>query len=693
MGLSYEDWNSILLNRFFNTDMAGREVIIFADPETIDSIGSEYGEGYETFCNTVKHAPHGAENDGICRKALASARGWRERGLAYPPYFAYLVLFVSAATIEGDFDGKAYYPRLRQVLDEEPIIGTYPSFEKMDGLWQDLETWSVVDQREISGRFTKRVRGGWAHVGIPLAQVIISESERNLLHQFFFEEGFDPADPPSEVVLERKLKNWGRTYLSHRTIALLNSTDAALQGLRSAVTELVAADLREWDSTYILPTGADEPRGGGDQGEIIAWGHICLKVDHFEGEVIPSLRVKAKQQFPDGGLSFNYNGEILGCLSSGIEGWSTKVLKGEGSDRKTFDPSQFDWLTGITLTDNIEAWTVHVKGQKVRVFLQGQGGAEGLSDWVELQRVSLGSRYLICSHTSVSEEVSSWGTVGNLSFRQLSLTGLPPDWVLFEVNGIQTSFPGCDALVLPQTTKFHIEGGVHVGRTNQYLAIAPPNIILDSGLDGGDLFVNNQPLAGKESEVGVFSLPSNLPAETRLTIELRRADGSLVQKRDIFLIAPEIPTLPDKLIMKDKFGKIIGQSMVEGEPMGIIGVKPVGLHIPPISAEHLPTYLSHRIFFIGRVVGQIVEWPDQGLPKTWQPVWAVAKEGRRWQVYFCGSESAADMTPLRETTPIPPKDRKRWKRQLYNKRDEISPPKFRQHQILWGQYRRFAKGV
>lgn len=85
MALSYAQWNAILLKYYFNEDMAGKEVIIFADRDTLDHIGSTNREGYEEFVRTLRDSPQLTKRMGICQKALSVAKDWRQTGSEYPP--------------------------------------------------------------------------------------------------------------------------------------------------------------------------------------------------------------------------------------------------------------------------------------------------------------------------------------------------------------------------------------------------------------------------------------------------------------------------------------------------------------------------------------------------------------------------------------------------------------------------------
>src|SRR5438132_12245691 len=110
--------------------MAGKPVHLCVDRDAIVQAGRRFSGDVEGFLSTVKEGPPWATHRGLCQRALQTLEGWRDRDLRYPPYIAYLTLFVLAAGVEGEFAPHAYYPRLRSLLGEGPG-GVLPSFDRM----------------------------------------------------------------------------------------------------------------------------------------------------------------------------------------------------------------------------------------------------------------------------------------------------------------------------------------------------------------------------------------------------------------------------------------------------------------------------------------------------------------------------------------------------------------------------------
>ena len=109
--MTYLEWNDRLAEYFFPPAKAGRKVHLFATHELIERLGQASADGFENFVEAVKAGPSWARRSGHCQRALEATDGWRARGLPFPPYIAYLALFVIAAGLEDDSPPHAYYPR------------------------------------------------------------------------------------------------------------------------------------------------------------------------------------------------------------------------------------------------------------------------------------------------------------------------------------------------------------------------------------------------------------------------------------------------------------------------------------------------------------------------------------------------------------------------------------------------------
>jgi len=179
-------------------------MFLYVTPDVLREIGGSEA-AVDDFVTAVKSGPPGTTRQGLCQRALQTFEQWRNRGGLFPPYVGYLAVFVLAAGIEGDFAPHAYYPRLRQLLGEQPAIGQYPSFQRMLTLWDDLERWANEDQKGKLGTFRADIAGNWMYVGLPIAQTILTQHEREGLHCIFADVGLDQE-------ARRQMRNWRKHY-------------------------------------------------------------------------------------------------------------------------------------------------------------------------------------------------------------------------------------------------------------------------------------------------------------------------------------------------------------------------------------------------------------------------------------------------------------------------------------------------
>ena len=183
-------WNNSLCTHFFNSENADSRIRLFVTKDLIQEIGRNRGSSFDDFILKVKNGPPWItrHRQAICAQALQAYDGWRNRPeISVPPYLAYLALFVLAVDYGDNFSQNAYYPRLRSLIGDEPFFSrsSFPSFEKMLTLWDDLESWATVEKQGQFGEFRSDFMGEHIHVGVPYSQVVLSEPERSFLPDLF----------------------------------------------------------------------------------------------------------------------------------------------------------------------------------------------------------------------------------------------------------------------------------------------------------------------------------------------------------------------------------------------------------------------------------------------------------------------------------------------------------------------------
>ena len=681
--LTYLEWNDALGRHFFSEEKVEKEVLLFANEPLIQELGQPCDAGMPEFVSAVKAGPSWTKRTGLCEKALEALDGWRERELAYPPYIAYLALFVIAAGREGNFAPHAYYPRLRDLLGEPGERGAPRSFDGMIRLWEDLEKWSREDQQERLGRFVARIRGGWWKVGLPLSQTLISEKERKRLPLLLSERGLDPSDLPSPEVILRLLQEAGGAFLQRRTLRLLASEEEGDITLRNALAEVVIEELEDWDGTV---TGRDD--GGADSGiwQTRTTLRLCLKHDRVAQRVTCHVRIKAGAPYPEDGCTFvRNNGESWMCTER-FNGWSN-VLRDDGtSPPRSLSGATLDWIRGEQVTDAENRWTATLRPASIRVFTPGM--PEGLPDWIERQRLERSTPFLITASGTGVRRVREWGTKYCSGFREHRISGLPDRWVLFSGENARESCQGEDILTVSQSIRLLLRGGIKMGRGNTYLKAVPPDVILANAQGTERITLDGEELKKNKVE-GVWRIPDDAPVDKALHIEAHTQEQ--VHRRVLRLEEPYLPLRHEyNPFRRDALGRACSDSPLSVR--GAVVAYPPGER-PPAYQKELPLHLSKQLTLLGERPGEIAIWRRENFPE-WHPVWAIIKWGRkRAQAVFCGTDEQA----TRAYAPPRQLENKAlvraWKQAVWYRRNRVKPPVLCVLMDRWREYVEVARNV
>ena len=679
MPLSYLQWNDLLASHFFTEEKAGKEVLLYVNEPLIEELGGPFGAGLAEFVEAVKAGPPWTTRSGICQRALQALEGWRDRDLSYPPYIAYLGLYVLAGGIEGDYAPHAYYPRLQDLLGHPRDTRAPSSFGRMLDLWDDLEQWSREDHHENLGRFVARFRGQWWRIGLPLSQTLISEDERKRLPLLLRERKLDPLDLPSQEVILRLLREDGRTLLHRRTLQLLDAQDHDGKVLRDALSEVVLEELEAWDGTV-------EDSAGSLRRRKTTALRLCLQHDALAQHVTCHVRIRTLANFPEDGCTFVRSGDDCHWTCEDLlSGWSKKLY--DPLTSRELDGATLDWTNGERLEDEENGWLATLRPATTRLFMPGE--YDGLPDYVERQRLERNTRFLIATRSADIAEVSQWGESYCGNFKHHTTHGLPNGWTLFQGQDALRSCPGVDVLTISTTVRLLLRGGIKTGRGNLYLKGAPPYIVLENARGDERVTLDSEQLERDQQHSQVWRIPDDAPEGVPLRIEVHTDQQIL--RRVIRIESPHLPLRQGyTCFRRDSAGTPTSDALPYANG-AIVQYEPGSG--PPPYPQDLPLHLSARITLIGATPGEIAVWPDDELP-DWVPVWALVKDSRRQlRAVFCGSPEQARL-PYKETRPKPERALVRhWKTALWHARKRTSPPPLRELRKRWQEYVQAAKNV
>lgn len=690
--MNYQEWNIAIARDFFNVGKGGKEVLLFVNEEKIEAIGSVENATVADFVGAMKTEAESTKGQ-ICKRALQLYESWRKSGCEYPPYIAYLALFVLASTTEGDFDPKAYYPRFWKLINE-PGEGTPAWFYETANLWDDLEKWSVEDKKEELGRFRSRIRGKWSHVGRPLSQTLLSEEERKALPGVFFDCGFDPTNIPSEETIKSGLIRQGSKRLRHRTITLLKSQEEDNQEFINALLDLVINELAEWGKYEPTSLVANTPPVSVQliekEKKIPApslFFRTCIELDDPKQHAAISLRLKTSRPFPDNGLEFKVDDKTITCFGTIPIGWSTKLTEIPGET--IFDPSRLNWLQDWRFMDAENGWSVIYKKSNIRVFLPGD--EEGIPEFIESEKLSRDCEFRIICLDSIATSIREWGQKSCKSFSELTYTGVPGGWTLFKGMGATEPCSGVDVLGLSNLVRIQLDGGIGIGHGNLYLRFAPPKIKIEGGLGNEKLLLNGIEIEKPSTNI-CWALPKDTSIGRPLNIQISRDGVLLPESRVIQLVEPSINRDTVYAVPKrDCRGNAVRGEAVLNYITGAYVESPK--HEVFKSLRVLPTSLSKRLIFIGQIAGQVSRGSLESMPALWNPVWIMYKTSRKeWSAHFCRQNVLDNLKPIlgKEYSV---KSRRAWKEALWIMRKRTRPPELEALANLWREYSEAAKNI
>lgn len=677
--MNYLQWNDAIGRHFFNSDRSGRRVFLFITEDLLNEIGSAAGADKSDFLRVVKKGPpwNTRQGHGICQHALQAYEEWRDRKLEYPPYLCYLALFVWAGSIDVGFAKHAYYPSLRSLIGEEPEIGMYPSFNLMYKLWNDLAVWSNADHHGDLGIFDADIVGEWMHVGLPRAQTLLTDHERENLPRLFADSGLDPRSRPSEKELGYLLTHDRGNYLRPRTKRLIQSVEGGESAARAALFDVFFEELEHWDcESPVDPDATEQTRTS------FAALRIGMSIDLTAKKVQCWLRCRSSRPYPEQRLRLvpeNTN-EVLLC-GEDWQGWSTPLERAPPATG-IFDSTLIDWGDGYLAEDHDQGWKASLLGRSIRILVSSaEFGFDGL---LEENQIPQSRGFHVLVHSNHSADVQKWGNAYCHDFLKLNVSGLPQGWQLFSIGQatsdaiIKNTFP---FLEFPSVLRVSLHGGLRFQR-NQYFDFGLPTIELSGLLEGVSVFCNDFALM-KQSTGNFYIIPPEVHGR-RFTVEVRK-DGVSARKKTFYSINTLRANNEIEPIEFDRFGLKINHAQND-VVSGVILRGGDGTHLTP---ELRRTGRRERLFYIGRNPGEVVRYSDKSALKSWAPVWIVLVRKGEGQAFYCGSNLDLD-------EPCPwgysnSKQSRLWSLLLWHMRKRISPPSAGPTNRLWNRYKHAAK--
>ncbi len=697
--LSYLDWNNKIADHFFNMENYGKRIWFSVEKELIiEKIAQPNGTCFDSFIESLNKGPDwiNRPRQGICTKAYHAFEGWRDQQqLVYPPYIAYLALFIIAGN-EEDFSENSYYKRLRELLNEQTNGNqNYPSFNKMYELWDDLEKWSLQDKKGEWGEFYTDICGSHFHVGIIYYQVVFTKRDEKNLLQIFSKKGWDSDSDPTDLEIINTLKNY-HALLEKKTQRRINNNN-------SDYISILCQRVREKLKFYEYEDSFDNNL---KQEESTKYGTIilCLEVDKTAGTAKPFFRLKSK-----GKEGLSEEEFLLKSEKSENRQHEYRVKPFRSTISGKIENMNIEWKKDFSLTslnqeelepDKVEKWIFHYEGEKYKLFIPGdeEFGVRG-SISIPGKRVDTNRPFYMAAHKDLKDKIQKWGDKSCEVFKRLSINDLPEGWFLFEVSGvkdctsIKTDIP---ALSTDEKPRIKLEGGIRLSRRNHFFYFSPPKISIVGEsqsfsemtclVKNGSCTEGNQtkfPLIPLKNKNNLFSLPENIPVEKQMTINIPGMDNNRgvsskftccenqLQTFDCYIQKPVnsfgIFKSKDQETLTDSENRT--DSIMEASLQGTFGVDLIKIIYPKLPDFSVKS--GENAYLLGDIPGQILSWPDEPLPE-WTPLWGVQFKNRKKgnvSLLACGDINSLEISQ----PPYYSKEKKKlWKNIVWYKRKQLT---------------------
>lgn len=678
--MTYPQWNEKLVNAIFSDGCAGKQVSLCLSKTEIESIGEADGADFADFVRAIEAGVRGGREKPaeLCARPLDALRGWDKTSL--PPFVAYLVFFIYAAGLDGDFASNDYYRRLRSLVSASTKVRNGFESDLINWMCESLEKWANVEKRGELGTFRYFVYGSHRHVGPLLAQTVLSQQDREVLPWVWEQSGFDPASPPHEGELLSAFQQ-ARPHLRARTQKILDADSKDIA--RQMLADLLLAELLDWDGrvearfdgqTRSASLASSERESAGSL-------RLCASYNSVSGRLKAQLRCKTPIEFPDDGFRLHaktHLSEIEWVAQEWDDSWSCPLQnRATGAE---LDAATLPWKRGWTLHDTARSWKFRWRASDVRLLSRDPEGI--LGEWVEVFRLPMGREVWVLAAAELEKSVEAWGQKCAHGWTRIAAQGLPDGWILWECQAITEAALSIKTLphpILAVSSRANLlfRGGVRVNRATRFFDFALPRVEIEGPPDailawrelGGQSW---NPLV-RDAD-GLFTLPPDASSNRALRLSARlRADE----------------TSDDE--------EIAAQTLYVETSSG--HWRAVAISTDPQSHAEIPTPISTlalgglvsieadgALIYLGQSPGQIARFPCK--PQGWEPVW-ILNGGRRRRAIYCGSDLAREK-PLDTTGKAARNDSKEWKRELSA---QVEPPAHKAEKALWAQYLHCAKNL
>ncbi|UOQ88048.1 hypothetical protein MUN74_12170 [Agromyces endophyticus] len=543
--LTYEEYNSALVEAYFSPTRAGQPVYLDLDDAVLADAAQSLSLDRDEFTLGLQFAVrarlpirHPGVNmlDEFNRDLDRWTPRFRRAITAgkrppHPPIVALLVVFTMAAehmgdSAQSDIHTNAYYAHLNRLLGlPESDEGRFrTAFQHhSESYWAALAAWLESFDGEIG--LPTAVALSHRYIGLPVSQAVVREAERKQLLRMFEETGLPTGTAISAIDMEASLGDWitSADPPPSKSFARLWESSA-----RDAVVDVAVNELVVWDG--VPRYGRSKRRGRAD-------GAAELR----------EVRLGLSEEFGIFGNEFRF--VAIGPPYSDGTPVTLETMNGDlpvtytsvsnGSSAIPFEPNGItaaQGLAGVLRLNDPTGTRTRIPRKVVPLALDALTGL-----LIETDRMPIGARaaLLVSEDESLADQAASMlEDAARPGFKRVqSAQGVPPRWSLFvDVTMLQPPISpraGLEALLPRLTVQMTLAGGFRMpGRLTRWSALSLPELTVVSDDDHPvEIEIQRRELGEQHAAVSVHSGPPPIviPLDRYVTAE---GDYDIVLKRD-----------------------------------------------------------------------------------------------------------------------------------------------------------------
>lgn len=488
-GARYECWNAAVEQVVFDGRWAHRPVYLDPDGGLIEAVAGAAGEPsdsaiaclFAAVCPTLRLPPVRGR---IFEWHERRFDQWRQRREATPPMLALLLFFTSVADGMRRDEGLAatnYYSRLAEACGLDPHEHrnkvTRDFMAVSQPLWEGLNAWLDTHEGEL-GLPTAYAFDSRVHVGLPIAQALVRDRDRDRFPELFAALGLEPGQrvPPRDLqrLLDGEIEE---SPLSGSLKTLWRSGGDT----RERIASVAAVELQTWDGR--LPEGTEREYRVSQQLHLTARVRRSLGLRVEFGLLVrfrPEL-VDAELSLPDdvdaAGRAPFASDQRLRLQSAQAEGWLT--IQPHAA------VSVADLLVADVRLQVVDA-DAEIRRRPRRVVVFEYDEAHG---WFrEVPRIEFGRDALLLARDEVIDEVEALLEAAarpGFDRAPAGTSGVPTGWHL--VRDVQllaapaTTNLELSSLVPAATSDLGLGGGLALWGRERWHVRRPPEIRVTTG--------------------------------------------------------------------------------------------------------------------------------------------------------------------------------------------------------------------